>query len=143
MEDFLPFIGIPIFFVVFILIFWVVIPNIGGWKKLAQHYGTTQKADTIMGERIHFGEIRVGGINLKNMVKGYKTHKGLFLTQYLFFMGNAKNLYIPWEEFQPAEEVNFLFIKRYKLRIGSPEVSYIEITKRKYEQLQDRLTEGK
>lgn len=135
----MPFIGIPIFIAVFMLIFYVVIPNLGGWKKLAKQYGTTQRADTIMGERIHFGEINIGGLNMKNMVKGYKTHKGLFLTQYLFFQGRNPNLLIPWEEFQPAEERKFLFIRRYRIPVGSPQVSYLEISARKYELIADRL----
>lgn len=138
----MPFIGIPIFIAVFMVIFYVIIPNLGGWKKLAKHYATNQDKNTVMGERIHFGEINIGGLNMKNMVKGYKTHKGLFLTQYLFFQGPNPNLMIPWEEFQAAEERRFLFIKRYRIPVGNPQVSYIDITARKYALIADRLPES-
>ena len=91
------------------------------------------------GRAYSFGEINIGGLNMKNMVKGYKTHKGLFLTQYLFFQGPNPNLMIPWEEFQAAEERRFLFIKRYRIPVGNPQVSYIDITPRKYALIADRL----
>ncbi len=139
MEDLMALIGIPIFIAMFVLMFYVIIPRLGGWKKLAKHYATNQDKNTVMGERIHFGQINIGGLNMKNMVKGYKTHKGLFLTQYLFFQGPNPNLMIPWEEFQVAQERRFLFIKRYRIPVGNPQVSYIDITARKYELIADRL----
>lgn len=139
MDDLLPFIGIPIFIVVFMVIFFVVIPNLGDWKKLARHYGTNQRANTVMGERIHFGRINIGGLNLKNMVRGYKTHQGLFLTQFLNFTGTSPNILIPWDEFQAVEERKILFFKTYRLPIGDPQVSYLEMSEKHYSVLADRL----
>ena len=139
MEDILPFFGVPIMIIAFMLVFIVVIPRLGGWRKLSQKYVTTKKANAIMGERIHFGEINIGGLKLQNMVQGYKTNQGLFLTQYLFFQNQPPNILIPWEEFQPAEERKILFFRRYRIPVGDPQVSYLEMSARNYERIADRL----
>lgn len=143
MEELLPFIGIPIFIVVFFVVFFVVIPNLGGWKKLAKHYTSNQQANTVMGERIHFGRINIGGLNMKNMVRGYKTHQGLFLTQFLNIFGTSPNLLIPWDEFQPSKEQKMFFFKTYRLPIGNPQVSFLEMSEKHYSILADRLPENR
>ena len=139
MEDVLPFVGLPLVIIAFMVIFFVVIPNLGDWKKLAQRYGTNQSPKTVTGEKIHFGQINIGGLNMKNMVKGYKTHKGLFLYQYLDIVGRAPKILIPWDDFQSVEERKILFIKTYRVYVGQPAVSYLEFSKRNYERLADRL----
>jgi hypothetical protein len=139
MEQFLPFLGIPIVFIVFFVLFRYVFPRLGGWSTLAERYSTTLKSSQIDGERINFGEINVGGLNMKNMVRGYKTKEGLFLTQHFFFLGNAPNLLIPWEVFQTPERRDFLFMKRVRLYIGFPSATYLEMPEKKYRLLEDRL----
>lgn len=138
MEQFLPFLGIPLVFIVFFVLFRYVFPRLGGWSTLAERYSTPMKSSQINGERINFGEINVGGLNMKNMVRGYKTKEGLFLTQYFFLM-NGPNLLIPWEVFQTPERRDFLFIKRVRLYIGFPSMTYLEMPEKKYHQIEDQL----
>lgn len=140
MESFLPFIGIPLFFIVFFVLFRYVIPNLSDWRKLAERYGTTLTSTTVDGERVHFGDIKIGGLNMRNMVQGYITEQGLFLTQYLFFQGKQPNLLIPWKAFHRPEQRNILFIKRVRLPIGFPStISYLEMPEKNYLRFADRL----
>lgn len=140
MEDFLPFIGIPLVFIVFFVLFRYVIPALSDWRKLAERYSTTLNSTTVEGERIHFGDIKIGSLNMRNMVKGYKTEEGLFLTQYLFFQGKHPNLLIPWEAFHRPEQRNILFIKRVRLSVGFPSIiSHLEMPEKNYLRLADRL----
>ena len=139
MEELLPFVGIPIFIIAFMVIFFVVIPNLGDWKKLARRYPTNQSPKMVTGERIHFGQINIGGLNMKNMVKGYITHKGLFLYQYLDILGRSPKILIPWNEFQSVEVRKILFISTYRVYVGQPTVSYLELSRRSYDRLADRL----
>ena len=37
---------------------------------------------------------------MKNIVRFYKTHRGLFLSQLALFRGNQPNLLIPWDAFK-------------------------------------------
>lgn len=139
MEQFFPFLGIPLVFIVFFVLFRYIFPRLGGWSTLAEQYSTPLKSTQIQGERIKFGEINVGGLNMKNMVRGYKTKEGLFLTQHLFFMGNTPSLLIPWEVFQTPERRDFLFMKRVRLYVGFPSKTYLEMPEKKYRQIEDHL----
>ena len=139
MTDLLPLLGIPVFFIVFVAIFRYLIPRFSDWGKLAERYGTDQAANTVMGERIHFGQLKIGRLRMKNMVKGYKTHRGLFLTQYLFFFGKQPNLLIPWEAFQRPERRKVLFINYVRLPVGNPVITELEMMESVFNEFADRL----
>ncbi|MEL7247746.1 MAG: hypothetical protein AAFO03_04985 [Bacteroidota bacterium] len=139
MESVFPFAALPLIVIVFVVIFFFVIPNLGDWKKLAQRFSTNHSPKTVTGERIHFGQINIGGLNMKNMVKGYITHKGLFLYQYLDLLERSPKILIPWDDFQSVEVRKVLFIRMYRVYVGQPTVSYLEFSKYSYNRLADRL----
>jgi hypothetical protein len=136
----IPFIGIPIFFLVFLIIVRYIIPMFGGWKHLAQRYSTQQEANTVSGENIRIRQVNVGGTNMKNIVRFYKTHRGLFMSQMALFRGKQPNLLIPWDAFKNVQHKKILFYKSVRLSIGSPEVSYLEMSAKDFEKFKDRIS---
>jgi hypothetical protein len=139
LEQFLPFIGIPIFFLVFFVVVRYIIPMFGGWKHLAKRYSTPQAANTVSGERVYIRQVNIGGTNMKNIVRFYKTHQGLFMSQMALFRGNQPNLLIPWEAFKSVQHKKVLFFKSVRLTIGSPAVSYLEMSAKDFEKFSDRV----
>jgi hypothetical protein len=142
LEQLLPFIGIPIFFLVFFILFNYLLPMFGGWKHLAKRYSTQQAANTISGERIYIRQVNIGGMNMKNIVRFYKTHRGLFMSQIALFRGKQPNLLIPWDAFKSVQHKKILFFKSVRLSIGSPEVSYLEMSAKDFEKFKDRISLG-
>ncbi|PSR13205.1 MAG: hypothetical protein DA408_18845 [Bacteroidetes bacterium] len=143
LEEMLPFIGIPIAFLVFFVISRYVIPNLGGWKHLAKHYATSEEANTMMGEHLRIPVVKVGGLNLKNIVRFYKTNRGLFLSQRSFFRGNQPNLMIPWSAFGRVTHKKQFFTKQVHLEIGTPAISYLEMREKDFLLFKDRLPKGR
>lgn len=137
--DLIPFLVFPFVILMFFIMVRYVVPNLGGWKHLAKHYSTPQEANMISGEKISIRQINVGGVNMKNIVRFYKTHQGLFMAQMALFRGHQSNLMIPWEAFTEIKHKKLLFFKQVRLIVGSPEVSYLEMSARDFEKLRDRI----
>ncbi|MEL7148724.1 MAG: hypothetical protein AAFO69_20285 [Bacteroidota bacterium] len=138
-PDLMPFLVIPLVLLVLFIVVRYIIPQLGGWKHLAKHYSTPQEANMVQGEKIRIRQINVGGVNMKNIVLFYKTQQGLFMAQMALFRGHQSNLMIPWDAFTEIRHKKVLFFKQVRLIVGSPEISYLEMSARDFEKIRDRV----
>lgn len=84
----------------------------------------------------------IGGIAYSNVVKFYEVDNGLFLKLAWIFRGKSKNIHIPWDEIKHAQEIKSFFGSKYRLIIGDPFVTFIELAEKDFLKIKSKIKGG-
>lgn len=141
MENLNPLIITLLWFAVGVIFVGYILPHLGGWKRLEKKYGTDKKAKEMRAKRLRIYLCKIGGLSYKSVVQFYETQEGLLLTQLWLFGWSQQNLLIPWKDIRDCQLRTELFgVKWFKLVIGYPTISDIEIPQRQFQDMKRLLT---
>ncbi len=109
---------------------WVAISFLfaysSGWSQLAKQYCTIQPPPNNL-SLMNSG--RVGWVSFKGCLNIGVTAKGLYLSVFPLFRLRHPPLLIPWTAVTSAEHTKFLFQEGYRLYIGSPLITKMNLPK--------------
>jgi len=112
----------PIFFLLFFAAVWILVAKIvavtGGWPKLAEIYGTTNRGE---GEFFRTGSARIGKkwfpANYGRCLIIAIGSRGIFMNPWLPFRFFHRPLFLPWRAVTKMEDGKFLGIQQAKMTI--------------------------
>jgi len=117
----------------------LVLQNSSGWRHLEPKYKTKNTQAELDGRNLKIRNCNLGEIRIKNLLNFYDTQYGLLIKQKWFCKGSEYNLLIPWKEIVAYQEKKILLGKIYRLTIGQPEVSYLELHKSDFKKIENRI----
>lgn len=127
MEDYLPFLIPPLFFIIF-PIFWMsivfFIAFLGGWTRLAQVYATERAFPP---KTFSFQGARLGWANYNGVLTIGVSEEGMYMKPFFLFRVGHRPLFIPWYDVQIGEKkglfgetiYTFTRVKGVKLKLSS------------------------
>lgn len=117
----------------------LMVQNSSGWLDLELKYKTLQKPRETNGKNLKISSCNFGGIQVNNLFKFYDTYDGLLITPIWIVRKNENNLLIPWNEIVDCRERKMLFGKMFRLIIGDPFVSFIDLSGKDFEKIKNRI----
>jgi len=119
----------------------MMIHNTGGWPDLFPKYKTQKQAKEILNARnLKIRNCNFGGVGQNNLMKFYETREGLLISPLWFIKKDNYNLLIPWSEIVETRKRKLLFATSYRLIIGEPFVSSIDLSERDFKKIRKNLS---
>lgn len=130
---------IPVAFFILFPIIWCfvlwILSNVGGWKRLAEHYRTESEPS---GETFYGVSGKVGLTNYNHALNCTANQEGLFLEVSLLFRFAHSRLFIPWTEFRDVRRTRLIWLSFLAAKIGEPKRGSLMLETKVFEQSEGR-----
>ena len=117
----------PLVFPVFWCVVCLLLSVVGGWKSLAESYGTDLSP---RGTAFLWQSGAVGLVAYRNCLNIHATPDGLFLSVAWLFRVGHRPLFIPWRAIHNVEARQILWRSLTRFQVGTPAVGSVQIPSR-------------
>lgn len=118
----------------------ITIRATSGWPDLFPKYKIQKQINEISDARnLKIRYCNFGGVNQRNLMKFYETAEGLLISPIWLVKQENYNLFIPWSDIVKTSMRKQLFWKSYRLIIGEPFVSFIDLRQKDFNKIKKNL----
>ena len=121
----------PIFFIALWSAIVMLMSMIGGWRRLARRYATTERPAG--GRSIPRVTGMVGMSRYKHMLNVTTNERGMFLEIRRIFRMGHPTLFIPWSEIRSAHKITLFYWQFIAFDVGNPKVASMRLPSQVFE----------
>ena len=115
----------PIFFIALWSGVVLLMSLLGGWRRLARRYRTTERPSG--GRSVPYVTGMVGMSRYKRLLNVTTNERGMFVEiRWIFRMGHP-TLFIPWADIRNAHKINLFYWEFIAFDIGNPKVASMRL----------------
>lgn len=118
----------PAFLLLFPLIWCfvcLILARVGGWRKLARHYGTDLSPQ---GARLSWQSGKLNAVSYNNCLTIDISENGIYLSIMVLFRPGHQPLLIPWSDIHDMRQDSFLWMKYTSLDVGEPKIATVKLS---------------
>ena len=133
-------IALPFGFLVIFPLFWcaicLLLSRVGGWSRLARHYGTDEKPS---GLKSTMQSAKINLVSYNNCLTVHVSEAGIYLSIMFLFRLGHQPVMIPWRDIHNVRKDKVWWFEATSLDVGEPKIASLKLGKDVYQKALDLI----